>query len=173
MSEYVHHSTPDLEFKELLPNLPAPAHGPIDIAAQREQVRTIVTPLIMETHRPRLPAGELMPSSLSGSGFIHWFISAESSYRLEDRKVTVDGGEITVRCIQPIPKAGETGGFPVLVYIHGGGQQAHLLVMLDLSHDFLPTFYPAFVTGDLDIDDFFLRTISVDFRISIVNVDYR
>ncbi|KAJ7803887.1 alpha/beta hydrolase fold-domain-containing protein [Mycena olivaceomarginata] len=37
------------------------------------------------------------------------------------------------------------------IYIHGG----------------------AFVTGDLDIDDFFLRTISVDFRISIVNVDYR
>ncbi|KAJ6537143.1 Alpha/Beta hydrolase protein [Mycena capillaripes] len=131
MSQYAHLSTPDPEFKELIPNLLVLAHGPMDIAAQREQVRTIVTPLIMETHRPHLPA--------------------ESSYRLEDRKVIVDGGEITVRCIQPIPKAGETGGFPVLVYIHGG----------------------AFVTGDLDVDDFFLRTISVDFRISIVNVDYR
>ncbi|KAJ7142953.1 Alpha/Beta hydrolase protein [Mycena epipterygia] len=102
----------------------------------------------METHRPRLPAGEFVLLSLR---LIGWFISADSSYRVEDRKVTVDGGEIAVRCIQPIPKAEETEGFPVLVYIHGG----------------------AFVAGDLNIDDFFLRIISVDFRISIVNVDYR
>ncbi|KAJ7134047.1 Alpha/Beta hydrolase protein, partial [Mycena crocata] len=53
--------------------------------------------------------------------------------------------------IHPIPSAGEVDGFPILVWYHGGGG----------------------IAGNLDIDDFRLRIISVDLRLSIVNVEYR
>jgi hypothetical protein len=169
MSEYVHHSTPDLEFKELLPNLPAPAHGPIDIAAQREQVRTIVTPLIMETHRPRLPAGEPTPSSLSGSGFIHGSYPQSRRIALKTGRSLSTAVKLLSGAFNPSRKRARLG-VSLSWSISTAEVSRHTY---SLCSTFLTTFYPAFVTGDLDIDDFFLRTISVDFRISIVNVDYR
>jgi hypothetical protein len=46
---------------------------------------------------------------------------ADSSYRVFDRQIPVDGGEITVRCCHPIPQENESAGFPILVFMHGGG----------------------------------------------------
>ncbi|KAJ7859869.1 Alpha/Beta hydrolase protein [Mycena leptocephala] len=62
-----------------------------------------------------------------------------SSYSVEDFKIAVEGGEITV------PE------FPVLFWTHGGG----------------------FVAGDLELDDFPHRILSVKYRISTVSVEYR
>ncbi|KAJ7710410.1 Alpha/Beta hydrolase protein [Mycena rosella] len=133
MSQYAHLSTPDPEFLELVSKLPGsiPAPGPIDVASQRQAMRAIVVPRIMETLRPDLPA--------------------ESSYDILDRNIVVDGGEILVRCIRPVPREHEGKEFPILVWFHGGG----------------------WISGELDIDDFALRILSVEFRISVVNVDYR
>ncbi|KAJ7710493.1 Alpha/Beta hydrolase protein [Mycena rosella] len=77
-------------------------------------------------------------------------LPAESSYRIRNLDIPVDDGTIAIRCVQPIARDDEDS-FPLLVWFHGGG----------------------WVSGDLDIDDFHLRIISVELRISIVNVDYR
>ena len=42
----------------------------------------------------------------------------ESDYRVEERTVPVEGGEILVRCIFPTAAGGP---FPLLVWYHGGG----------------------------------------------------
>ncbi|KAJ7713659.1 Alpha/Beta hydrolase protein [Mycena maculata] len=74
-----------------------------------------------------------------------------SSYSIEDCNIAVDGGEITVRCTKPTPTSAELPEFPVLFWLHGGG----------------------WVAGDVELDDFPHRIISVKYRISIVNVAYR
>ncbi|EIW58422.1 uncharacterized protein TRAVEDRAFT_124132, partial [Trametes versicolor FP-101664 SS1] len=77
-------------------------------------------------------------------------LSAENAYDVQDRKVPVDDGEITVRCIVPVV-ADERETFPVLVNMHGGGWSV----------------------GSVELDDYFLRKVAVDLKLSIVNVDYR
>ncbi|KAI0326104.1 hypothetical protein GY45DRAFT_1348526 [Cubamyces sp. BRFM 1775] len=80
-----------------------------------------------------------------------------SDYRVEEHTVPADAGgpgedrEITVRCYTPTSRDGGDGGFPLLVWFHGGG----------------------FVAGDLDLDDNYLRNFCVDLQLSIVNVGYR
>ncbi|KAJ7233548.1 alpha/beta hydrolase fold-domain-containing protein [Mycena rebaudengoi] len=78
-------------------------------------------------------------------------LPAAAAYSVANHTVGVDGGEITVRCIKPTPLSGELDEFPLLYWMHGGG----------------------WIGGDLDMDDFHLRILSVELRISIVNVDYR
>ncbi|CCM02387.1 uncharacterized protein FIBRA_04483 [Fibroporia radiculosa] len=75
----------------------------------------------------------------------------ESKYRVRDHQIPVDGGEIAIRCVIPTPSGNEDEVFPLMLWIHGGGS----------------------ITGSLDTDDFYLRDLSVDLQISIVNVDYR
>ncbi|TFK87908.1 hypothetical protein K466DRAFT_521798 [Polyporus arcularius HHB13444] len=70
-------------------------------------------------------------------------------YVVDDRRVLVDGGDILVRVVKPTGAENET--FPVLVWYHGGG----------------------WVVGDVTMDDYHLRTVAVDLRLVIVNVEYR
>ncbi|KAI0793677.1 Alpha/Beta hydrolase protein [Fomes fomentarius] len=73
----------------------------------------------------------------------------ESTYVVEDRQIPADDGsaEITVRIVRPTA----VESYPVLVWFHGGG----------------------WVMGDLDLDDANLRSISVELKLAIVNVNYR
>ncbi|KAK7682276.1 hypothetical protein QCA50_014479 [Cerrena zonata] len=71
----------------------------------------------------------------------------ESEYTVEDHAVSVEGGEIRVRSV--VPKGGED--LPLLVWFHGGG----------------------WALGDLDMDDYYLKILSVNVNISILNVEYR
>ncbi|KAL1938393.1 hypothetical protein VTO73DRAFT_11633 [Trametes versicolor] len=77
-------------------------------------------------------------------------LPAESAYTLRDQKVAVEGGEITVRTVVPVAED-EHETFPVLVSIHGGGWSV----------------------GSVDIDDYFLRKLTVDLKLTTVNVEYR
>ncbi|KAJ7664676.1 Alpha/Beta hydrolase protein [Mycena polygramma] len=70
-----------------------------------------------------------------------------TAYRVTNNAVGVENGEIMVRCIQPVAQDEERGSFPLLVWIHGG--------------------------GSLDIDDYYLRILSVELRLTVVNVGYR
>ncbi|KAJ7290522.1 Alpha/Beta hydrolase protein [Mycena rebaudengoi] len=80
-------------------------------------------------------------------------LPADTAYTVKDHTVPVEGGEILVRCIHPTPVEGESAakGFPLFFWAHGGGWSV----------------------GNVDLDDFHLRTLAVDLRISVVNVDYR
>ncbi|KAK7045087.1 Alpha/Beta hydrolase protein [Favolaschia claudopus] len=133
MAEYSHLSTPDPEFAKVWEQVKGlyPAPGTITVAGQRHAMNTIVIPSAMDRLRPMLPS--------------------KSSYGVTDHTIAVDDGSIVLRCIQPAPKHGESGSFPLLVWFHGGG----------------------WISGNLDFDDFYLRILSVELRLSIVNVDYR
>ncbi|KAI0757825.1 alpha/beta-hydrolase [Daedaleopsis nitida] len=73
-----------------------------------------------------------------------------TAYAVEDHRVPVEGGEITVRSLVPTGED-STATFPVLVWFHGGG----------------------WIVGDLDTDDNHLRTLCVKLQLAIVSVDYR
>ncbi|RDX46321.1 hypothetical protein OH76DRAFT_1356169 [Lentinus brumalis] len=73
-----------------------------------------------------------------------------SSYVVEDKLIPGPGGDILVRCVVPVVPD-DAQKFPVLLWIHGGGG----------------------CVGDIEIDDYHLRRISVDLQIVTVNVEYR
>lgn len=47
--------------------------------------------------------------------------SVDNTYRVKDYNVPVDGGEILVRSLVPIPQDAEGKTFPLYVWYHGGG----------------------------------------------------
>ncbi|OJT04385.1 AB hydrolase superfamily protein B1A11.02 [Trametes pubescens] len=82
--------------------------------------------------------------------YLEPLLPAESTYTLQDETMVVVGGEIIVRTVVPVVEdEGET--FPVLVNIHGGGWSV----------------------GSIGLDDYFLRKLSVDLKLTTVNVEYR
>ncbi|KAI0328733.1 hypothetical protein GY45DRAFT_1325871 [Cubamyces sp. BRFM 1775] len=73
----------------------------------------------------------------------------DESYVTEDHNIPVEGGGIAIRCYRPTANDDDT--FPLLVWTHGGG----------------------WLFGDLDSDDYYLKHLTVDMRMAIVNVEYR
>ncbi|KAL6308625.1 Alpha/Beta hydrolase protein [Sparassis latifolia] len=127
MSQYSHLSIPDPEFLPLIAQVPTiPLE---DVKVLRDSQRKWNAQR-RESLKDRLPA--------------------ESAYRVEDHKIAVEDGEITVRCLTPTTGDAEER-FPLLIWFHAG----------------------AFIFGDLDMDDYYLRIMCVEHHLSIVNVDYR
>ncbi|TFY78743.1 hypothetical protein EWM64_g5265 [Hericium alpestre] len=76
----------------------------------------------------------------------------EWAYRIHDYQIPVEGGEMAIRCLTPTPAgASKAHLFPLLYWVHGGG----------------------WMFGNLDNDDFLLRLVCVELRISVVNIEYR
>ncbi|EMD36102.1 hypothetical protein CERSUDRAFT_96328 [Gelatoporia subvermispora B] len=78
-------------------------------------------------------------------------LPADSEYRVKDFEVPVDGENITVRSIVPTPGGSEGSMFPLLYWMHFGG----------------------FSSGNIDIDDYFLRIMSAELQVSVLSVEYR
>ncbi len=58
----------------------------------------------------------------------------DAKYRVQDYKVPVEGGEITVRAV--IPGTGDEGQkYPLLFWMHGGGQFS-FMILFDFSFSF-------------------------------------
>lgn len=80
------------------------------------------------------------------------YMPPESAYKVTDRHIDVGGGlQSLARCVVPTPKPGEDGKYPLLYWIHGGG----------------------WTIGDIHWDDYKLRRLAVDQRVSVVNIEYR
>ncbi|KAJ3486744.1 hypothetical protein NLI96_g4021 [Meripilus lineatus] len=79
------------------------------------------------------------------------FLPPDSAYLVKDHFLSVEGGEILLRSVTPTPQEGEQDTFPLLVWYHGGG----------------------WAVGDAIFDDYYLRGLSVELRVSILNVNYR
>ncbi|KAI0266839.1 Alpha/Beta hydrolase protein [Gloeopeniophorella convolvens] len=77
-------------------------------------------------------------------------LAPEAKYQVQDFSIPVDGGEIRARAI--IPGSGDEGEeYPLLFWTHGGG----------------------FILGNIGLDDYFLRNLSVDLQVTTLNVEYR
>lgn len=85
----------------------------------------------------------------------------------------VEGGEIIVRCVVPVVEdAHDT--FPVLVNMHGGGKYEECLRILTRDPNGLQFYLSlGWSVGSVELDDYFLRQLSVDLKLSTVNIEYR
>ncbi|KAJ7465459.1 Alpha/Beta hydrolase protein, partial [Mycena galericulata] len=75
----------------------------------------------------------------------------DTEYRIADHKLDVVDGTIRVRSLIPVAKERSHQTFPLMVWFHGGG----------------------WMIGNIELDDYQLRTICVELQISILNVEYR
>lgn len=84
----------------------------------------------------------------------------------------MDGGEITVRTVVPVVE-NEHETFPVLVSIHGGGEHRELRYPGASKADNVPLYSLGWSVGSINIDDYFLRKLTVDLKLITVNIEYR
>ncbi|TFY80809.1 hypothetical protein EWM64_g3203 [Hericium alpestre] len=129
MSQYAHLSIVDPEFAKAAANVPPPEPTD-DIQLRRERFNGLIK-MLNERDKALLPP--------------------ESELRVEEHKVPVDGGQITVRCMIPTPTGGSPGTFPFLVNYHGGG----------------------YFVGGLEVDTISLQQACVEQQVSVMDVDYR
>ncbi|GJJ13723.1 hypothetical protein Clacol_007979 [Clathrus columnatus] len=128
MAQYSHLSKPDPEWAAISTTFPVA--GPIvSIQAFRDQSAAIMTKL------NALPENK----------------GATEGLKVIEKIIQVEDGEIRVRAYIPDPQENEVNGFPLLVWMFGGG----------------------FVLGSIDSDDPLLRNLAVNSRIVCVAGDYR
>ncbi|EEB90182.1 hypothetical protein MPER_11648 [Moniliophthora perniciosa FA553] len=85
----------------------------------------------------------------------------ETEYKVHVHQIDVgDGVKALAKCVAPVASGGEDDTFPVLFWLHGGGPSS--------THRDL-----GFFLGNADVDDYRMRILSVQLRISIVNFEYR
>ena len=94
----------------------------------------------------------------------------DAKYRVQDYKVPVEGGEITVRAVTP-GAVDEGQKYPLLFWMHGGGQFPWLFSLVLNRCTNLP--FPGLIFGNVDQDDYFMRNLSTDLQVTTLNVDYR
>lgn len=84
----------------------------------------------------------------------------------------VEGGEIIVRTVVPVVEDKDET-FPVLVHIHGGGEDRALSCSVTYDAYGVRLGSLGRCVGSIELDDYFLRKLSVDLKLSTVNVEYR
>lgn len=121
MSQWAKYSAPDPELAPLLAKVPKMSFSdPLEI---REKLNTMFL-TIREATKHDLPVGPYYCRRALVLRTPAHCPHSESEYRLENRKVPVEGGEIIVRVLTPTTSSdGDT--FPVLVWYHGGGERRH------------------------------------------------
>ncbi|KAJ7648142.1 hypothetical protein B0H17DRAFT_435951 [Mycena rosella] len=82
---------------------------------------------------------DLIPTLRQLSGLL-----LKSQYAVEEHAIAVEGSKIRVRTISPTPEGTENHEFPILVYYYGGG----------------------WALWDLDLNEFDLRILTVDVRLT-------
>lgn len=93
-----------------------------------------------------------------------------SAYTVQDRHVLVDGGEIVVRCTVPVVEDDDER-FPLLFNVHGGCTSCSTFDTGIIVFTYVSL--AAWVSGGIDMEDYYLRRLCVDLKIATVNVDYR
>ena len=81
----------------------------------------VTVPYIQRTYEYRLPPSASWTTYITLSPSCNIFDVLASDYKVEDRKISVDGGEITLRCLTPTPENAAKKTFPLMYWIHGGG----------------------------------------------------
>ena len=98
-------------------------------------------------------------------------VDVEDTYKVEDRMIPVNGAENLARIVIPTRRDNDkTETYPLMVWFHGGGKQMNQANEKTSTTDLFPT---GFCLGSVDMDDYFLRKLSVQYRVVIVNIEYR
>lgn len=93
---------------------------------------------------------------------------SETAYTSKDHTLAVEGGEITVRSYVPASATDDTR-FPMLFWTHGGGRCRRRVCHLTA----LRVCVIGWVIGNLEMDDYYLKILSVELQLVIVSPDYR
>jgi hypothetical protein len=101
MAEHTDLSTIDLELAPLIANLPPYIKSTPQV--QRDWYKQFGLPAMKKNLEQFLPPAE--------------------EYKAADRFISVDDGvEVLAKCVTPVPKDGEDGKFPLIFWIHAGGE---------------------------------------------------
>lgn len=164
MAQYAHYSELTPEIAAIYPLPPSPVFDDVHVA--RQMFTSLFSKLKAVTIEETVPGGygvEIGPSHTTNVEF------SESAYTVKDYQVPVDDGEILIRNVIPISIEGEDGTYPLFVWFHAGGPCFSMKSFVSVSQ-FASL---GFVMGDVNMDDTFLRQLSVQLRVAVVNVDYR
>lgn len=97
-----------------------PAPAPTSIAEARAFFVDWLTTPFKAYSAKYLPSGESPTITLTNALLEYNFVCLETAYNVQDKTISVDDGEFSVRCIVPVVED-EQETFPVLVNVHGGG----------------------------------------------------
>ncbi|KAJ3488414.1 hypothetical protein NLI96_g2869 [Meripilus lineatus] len=115
-----------------------------------EAVAQFAPPLVIDEISVSRKQFDLSLPAIQAKQRLH--LPSESEYTVNDHRISVDGGDITIRTIIPSSKGqNPEERCPLLFWIHGGG----------------------WALGSIELDDLWLRRLSVDYKLTITNVDYR
>jgi hypothetical protein len=127
MSQYSYLSKPDPDFAALLEQIqPPPPFAPsADIPAAKQKWIEYVQAPYAAYEKARLSPGQYTIPAIC---FIIAVLTgtSDAKYRVQDYKVPVEGGEITVRAVIPGTEY-EGQKYPLLLWTHGGGQFSGML----------------------------------------------
>lgn len=158
----------DPELAAAMAALPTPSKKPTTIAEARDQMDELFKARFVAWSKTLLPPG--MSAAFFPELHIHLTVSqTASTYTVQDRTVSVEGGEITVRCTVPTIED-ENTTFPLLFNIHGGCRSFHTVMSRICV---LTNCVIAWMFHDISMEDYYLRRVCVDLQISVVNVNYR
>ncbi len=169
MSQYAHYSEISPELAPVISQLrarPAPSLDDVNVARQGFK---LLFANVAKAQKDLLPPGDHRIIAISL--VVANMNTVDSSYTVKNYQVPVDDGEILVRSVVPTPLEGEQGAYPLFVWYHAGGMCVsfeQLMICL-----FSALYFLGFVMGDVDMSDATLRRISVQFRIAVLNVEYR
>jgi hypothetical protein len=123
MAQYAHLSTPDPEFQKIFETKdivqPLYYSNPTELVASfRQFVAEIWVAQVRQVYEPKLPQGLFVVVSEN----LPFIALSESEYRLERRKIPIEGGEIDALSITPTSSDRST--FPLLLNFFGGGEDS-------------------------------------------------
>lgn len=118
MAQYTHLSQMDPEIAEAVAQF-APPLVIDEISVSRKQF-DLSLPAIQAKQRLHLPSGK--PGDETVAILADYVLCPESEYTVNDHRISVDGGDITIRTIIPSSKGqNPEERCPLLFWIHGGG----------------------------------------------------
>lgn len=171
MAQYAHLSIPDPEWAEFSAHLP-PVKPVISVQIFREQAKAAYGTIINENPIHIGTPYCLKLSSIHANTCSSGPSLDSNILNILETKIPVKNGEIRVKAYIPHKRDNEAQGFPLMVWMFGGGMYAIVKI--------IPPFFPVskvattgFVLGTIENDEPLLCNLAINSRTTCVCGDYR